>query len=87
MVFSLGVIGEENKQENTDIKNKREKTVKRININIVAALLGGIAFVLIYGIKILNPLYTDWLLTGGDPSQHYLGWEFSGDQAGISLWD
>lgn len=50
--------------------------MKRININIVAALLGGIAFVLIYGIKILNPLYTDWLLTGGDPSQHYLGWEF-----------
>jgi len=50
--------------------------VKKININIVAALLGGIAFVLIYGVKILNPLYTDWLLTGGDPSQHYLGWEF-----------
>ena len=53
-----------------------EKTVKKININIIAALLGGIAFVLIYGVKILNPLYTDWLLTGGDPSQHYLGWEF-----------
>ena len=50
--------------------------MKKININIIAALLGGIAFVLIYGIKILNPLYTDWLLTGGDPSQHYLGWEF-----------
>ena len=50
--------------------------MKRININIVTALLGGIAFVLIYGVKILNPLYTDWLLTGGDPSQHYLGWEF-----------
>lgn len=50
--------------------------MKKININIIAALLGGIAFVLIYGVKILNPLYTDWLLTGGDPSQHYLGWEF-----------
>ncbi|OLA61721.1 MAG: hypothetical protein BHW48_03885 [Roseburia sp. CAG:10041_57] len=56
--------------------DRMEKTVKKININIVAALLGGIAFVLIYGVKILNPLYTDWLLTGGDPSQHYLGWEF-----------
>lgn len=56
--------------------DRMEKTVKKININIVAALLGGIAFALIYGIKILNPLYTDWLLTGGDPSQHYLGWEF-----------
>lgn len=43
---------------------------------VTAALLGGIAFLLIYGIKILNPLYTDWLLMGGDPSQHYLGWEF-----------
>ena len=50
--------------------------MKKININIIAALLGGSAFVLIYGVKILNPLYTDWLLTGGDPSQHYLGWEF-----------
>lgn len=56
--------------------DRMEKTVKKININIVTALLGGIAFALIYGIKILNPLYTDWLLTGGDPSQHYLGWEF-----------
>lgn len=56
--------------------DRMEKTVKKININIVTALLGGIAFVLIYGVKILNPLYTDWLLTGGDPSQHYLGWEF-----------
>lgn len=43
---------------------------------VIAASLGGIAFLLIYGIKILNPQYTDWLLMGGDPSQHYLGWEF-----------
>lgn len=50
--------------------------MKKKNDCMIAALLGGIAFVLIYGIKILNPLYTDWLLTGGDPSQHYLGWEF-----------
>ena len=43
---------------------------------VIAASLGGSAFLLIYGIKILNPQYTDWLLMGGDPSQHYLGWEF-----------
>ena len=36
--------------------DRMEKTVKKININIVTALLGGIAFVLIYGVKILNPL-------------------------------
>lgn len=45
-------------------------------INIIAAFVCGIAFFLIYGIRIMNPCYTDWLLTGGDPSQHYLGWEF-----------
>ena len=33
-----------------------------------------IVFVSIYGIHVINPLYTDWLLSGGDLSQHYLGW-------------
>ena len=50
--------------------------MKKGNIAGIAAFLGGIAFLLIYGIRILNPCYTDWLLTGGDLSQHYLGWEF-----------
>ena len=30
-------------------------------------------FVGIYGVQLLNPAYTDWLLTGGDSTQHYLG--------------
>lgn len=38
--------------------------------------MGAIVFVIIYGVKILNPTYVDWLLGGGDLSQHYLGWEF-----------
>ena len=50
--------------------------MKKVNTGLIAALMGGVTFLLIYGIKILNPLYTDWLLTGGDLSQHYLGWEF-----------
>lgn len=50
--------------------------MKKINTRTIAACMGGIAFLFIYGIRILNPLYTDWLLTGGDLSQHYLGWEF-----------
>ena len=33
-----------------------------------AALFAGI-----YGVQLLNPAYTDWLLTGGDSTQHYLG--------------
>lgn len=31
-------------------------------------------FYALYGFKVLNPLYIDWLLAGGDPTQHYLGW-------------
>lgn len=44
----------------------------------ITALLGAVVFVLIYGGKILNPCYTDWLLTSadGDLTQHYLGWKF-----------
>lgn len=45
-------------------------------IYIIAALLGALCFVLLYGIYVLNPFYTDWLITGGDLTQHYLGWEF-----------
>lgn len=37
--------------------------------------MGAIAFIAIYGVKILNPTYVDWLLGWGDLSQHYLGWE------------
>lgn len=39
-------------------------------------LTGAIIFILIYGVKILNPFYVDWLLGWSDLTQHYLGWEF-----------
>ncbi|NLL77701.1 MAG: hypothetical protein GX235_10725 [Clostridiales bacterium] len=44
----------------------------------ICTLLGAAVFVMIYGIHILNPCYTDWLLTSedGDLTQHYLGWKF-----------
>ena len=32
-----------------------------------------ILFILIYGYQVLNPGYTDWLLVGGDGTQHYIG--------------
>lgn len=41
----------------------------------VIALLSVTAFVLLYGYKIINPSYTDWLLGKGDLSQHYIGWQ------------
>ncbi len=42
-------------------------------------LLGMLSFVLLYGVRILDVTYEDWLLTGGDLSQHYLGWCFFRD--------
>ena len=43
---------------------------------ILVIILAVIAFIVIYGIRIINPIYTDWLLYGsGDNSQHYLGWK------------
>ena len=53
--------------------------MKKVSWNIVygvAALLGALSFMILYGVEILNPFYTDWLITGGDLNQHYLGWEF-----------
>lgn len=45
-------------------------------IMISAGIYGIIAFIAIYGVKILNPTYDDWLFTGGDLTQHYIGWLF-----------
>lgn len=41
----------------------------------IIALLSAIVFCMIYGVRVLNPVYTDWLLIGGDLSQHYIGWK------------
>lgn len=48
---------------------------KQIPVEILAAVLGAVVFLCIYGVRVLNPFYVDYLLTGGDLSQHYLGWE------------
>jgi hypothetical protein len=41
-----------------------------------AAAIGAAIFLLVFGFQVLIPTNTDWLLVGGDLSQHYLGWEF-----------
>lgn len=64
-----------------DMKDKlyriKEHLIKNRAIWL-CALLGAAVFVFIYGVPILNPCYTDWLLTSadGDLTQHYLGWKF-----------
>ncbi len=49
----------------------------KVLVFITGALLGFIVFVLMYGTKILDVTYDDWLINdGGDLSQHYEGWLF-----------
>lgn len=46
---------------------------------LLGLLLGFICFILIYGIKVLDVTYDNWLLNGGDLTQHYIGWKFYRD--------
>jgi len=50
--------------------NKIDKTF------LIGCILGAFVFIYIYGFKVLNFTYDDWLMTGGDLSQHYIGWRF-----------
>lgn len=43
---------------------------------ITVIFLGAAAFLLVYGINVLNPCYDDWLMSRTDLAQHYLGWCF-----------
>lgn len=45
-------------------------------IMLLSALLGAAIFISIYGVKILDPTYEDWLFEGSDLTQHYIGWTF-----------
>ena len=50
--------------------------VKPYMIFLFGALLGFLYFTAFYGLKIVNPFFTDWLMGGGDIKQHFIGWEF-----------
>ncbi len=42
----------------------------------LGALFGAVVFIMLYGVRILDVTYDDWLLTGWyDLSQHYVGWK------------
>lgn len=53
------------------LKSSKEKQI----IFLEGALIGALIFILIYGVKVLNVTYDSWLLSGGDISQHYVGWQ------------
>lgn len=42
---------------------------------IIGAVLGTIFFIMLYGVKVLNPRYDSWLFNNGDLTQHYIGWK------------
>lgn len=43
---------------------------------LIGASVGLVFFVIFYGVAMINPTHTAWLVSGGDLTQHYLGWEF-----------
>lgn len=54
---------------------KHDLPLRNILLYFSIGIFSAIIFCTIYGIKILNPTYTDWLLCEGeDLAQHYLGW-------------
>ncbi len=58
------------------LKNHPKRT-----LFISCALLGGIAFLLLFGIENVNPANTNWVVNGGgDNFQHYIGWRFFRNQ-------
>jgi len=61
------------------MSNKNEKKSKGFLVDLsISIFLGFTAFVLISGGGfILNPKYLNWILAnGGDPAQHWIGWQF-----------
>ena len=67
-------------KKKNDSADKREK-IKSILYNnglhiIVGGTIGGIVFILIYGIKVLDITNVEWLYNAGDLTQHQIGWEF-----------
>jgi len=45
-----------------------------IFIFLFCGILGGFFFIRTFGVLVLDFTYTDWLMSGGDLSQHYTGW-------------
>ena len=53
-----------------------KKWIENYTYLILSGVFAGLLFILIYGWKVLNPFYVDWLISdSGDLSQHYVGWE------------
>ena len=56
----------------------RQGQSKRWQVFTLGALIGLVVFGFLYGLRIVNPTYTDWIWHSEthDTAQHQLGWEF-----------
>lgn len=60
-----------------DTKSRHNISDNSLMLFSSGIILGVVIFFTIYGFKIVNPTYDDWIFTkGGDFAQHYLGWKF-----------
>lgn len=58
-------------EQKESLKESKERTF----LFLMGAFLGGMCFLAIYGIKVLDSSYTDWLFASEqDLYQHYIGW-------------
>nr|WP_308545436.1 DUF6311 domain-containing protein [uncultured Lachnoclostridium sp.] len=55
---------------------KLKKSNNMLILFIVGSILGFLSFLYVYGFDVLRVQNDDWLMKGGDLSQHYLGWKF-----------
>lgn len=57
----------------------RQYTSHPLSVFVLGSLMGIVFFLTFFGSEILDFTYVDWLLYGGDLSQHYFGWAFFRD--------
>lgn len=57
---------------------KTKAFLQKYRWSLTGALLGALVFIILYGVRVLDPTCVDWILNNPspDPSQHYLGWVF-----------
>lgn len=72
----IKVIGRRLKEliTNQNLTVIEKRLSNKLFLFLFCGFLGAAFFVTTFGVQILDVTYTDWLMAGGDLSQHYLGW-------------
>ena len=54
----------------------KKKTMTNTQYFLIGGILGALFFLAIYGGYVLDVTNENWLLTGKDLTQHYIGWKY-----------